>query len=73
MRLYLEDYILPTTVNVADQYDVNNSIYFYDENVDWDSITLGGGFDLQNYDIEDYVITEEFDQYTAEDDSINLT
>ena len=73
LRLYLNDHILPTTVNVADQYDLNNSSYFYDESIDWDAITLGGGFDLQNYDLAHYTITEEFEQYTLEDDSIRLT
>ena len=72
-RLYLDDFILPTTVNIADNYDANNTVHLYDESIDWDAITLGGGFDLQNYDLAHYTITEEFEQYTLEDDSIRLT
>jgi hypothetical protein len=70
-RLSLADVVFPTTVNIVDQYDANNASQLYDESIDWDAITVGG-YDLETYDLETYGIVEEFEQYTAEADSITI-
>jgi hypothetical protein len=53
-----EDFVKPTTLAVANNYDANNELEFYDVAVDWDEITpvtvQSGSYDAEGYDSAEY-------------------
>ena len=76
MNIALIDDQLITDIDVANNYDANNELMYFDGSIDgdWDLIEAATNqpYDAQNYDAQSYGESGDVDQYTREDEAVTI-